>query len=194
MRASLFYFSLYIGCCFLIIIHVSSTIQQEESKVLGELLESVHALKMQDMNSEIEIRTLIKRIEIIKKEIDEQNKQILSMEEKINEPSTIAILKVGHLPEMNILSARSNSGSIYGFDPMEIFSKSVLDVFYPTENLRKSIELKIKRLKDLNEEGMVDKFKSTIQTFSGDIVFVKVTVLKLSDGFLITTGEEQDAR
>jgi len=193
MRASLFYFSLYIGCCFLIIIHVSSTIQQEESKVLGELLESVHALKMQDMNSEIEIRTLIKRIEIIKKEIDEQNKQILSMEEKINEPSTIAILKVGHLPEMNILSARSNSGSIYGFDPMEIFSKSVLDVFYPTENLRKSIELKIKRLKDLNEEGMVDKFKSTIQTFYGELVIVKVTVLKLSDGFLITTGEEQDA-
>lgn len=193
MRASLFYFSLYVGCCFLVIIHVSSTIQQEESKVLGELLESVHALKMQDMNSEIEIRTLIKRLEIINKDINKQNKQILSMEEKINKPSTIAILKVGHLPEMNILSARSNSGSIYGFDPMEICARSVLDVFYPTENLRKSIELKIKRLKDLNEEGMVDKFKSTIQTFYGELVIVKVTVLKLSDGFLITTGEEQDA-
>jgi len=193
MRASLFYFSLYIGCCFLVIIHVSSTIQQEESKVLGELLESVHALKMQDVNSEIDIRTLIKRLEIINKDINKQNKQILSMEEKINKPSTIAILKVGHLPEMNILSARSNSGSIYGFDPMEICARSVLDVFYPTENLRKSIELKIKRLKDLNEEGMVDKFKSTIQTFYGELVIVKVTVLKLSDGFLITTGEEQDA-
>ena len=193
MRASLFYFSLYVGCCFLVIIHVSSTIQQEESKVLGELLESVHALKMQDVNSEIDIRTLIKRLEIINKDINKQNKQILSMEEKINKPSTIAILKVGHLPEMNILSARSNSGSIYGFDPMEICARSVLDVFYPTENLRKSIELKIKRLKDLNEEGMVDKFKSTIQTFYGELVIVKVTVLKLSDGFLITTGEEQDA-
>lgn len=193
MRASLFYFSLYVGCCFLVIIHVSSTIQQEESKVLGDLLESVHALKMQDVNSEIDIRTLIKRLEIINKDINKQNKQILSMEEKINKPSTIAILKVGHLPEMNILSARSNSGSIYGFDPMEICARSVLDVFYPTENLRKSIELKIKRLKDLNEEGMVDKFKSTIQTFYGELVIVKVTVLKLSDGFLITTGEEQDA-
>lgn len=192
MRASLFYFSLYIGCCFLIIIHVSSTMRKQEGLVLEELLESVHTLKMQDMNSQIEIRTFIKRIEIITKEIDKQNKQILTIEQKINRPSTIAILKVGHLPEMNILSARSNSGSIYGFDPMEIFSKSVLDVFYPTENLRRSIELKIKRLRDLNEEGMVDKFKSTIQTLSGELVIVKVTVLKLSDGFLITTGEEKD--
>jgi len=40
---------------------------------------------------------------------------------------------------------------------------------------------------------MVDKFKSTIQTLSGELVIVKVTVLKLSDGFLITTGEEKDA-
>jgi hypothetical protein len=167
--------------------------QKQEGLVLGELLESVHSLKMQGMNSEIEIRTFIKRIEIITKEIDKQNRKILIMEEKINIPSAITILKVGHLPEMNILSARSNSGDIYGFDPMEIFSKSVLDVFYPTENLRKSIELKIKRLKDLNEEGMVDKFNSTIQAFSGELVTIRVTVLKLSDGFLITAGEEKDA-
>jgi hypothetical protein len=148
---------------------------------------------MQNMSSEIEIRTFINRIDILNGEIVKQNQRIMSIQESMDRPVPIAILKVGHLPEMKILSARSNSGDIYGFDPLGIISKSVLDVFYPTENLRKNIELKIKRLRDLNEEGMVDKFKSTIQTLSGEMIIIKVTVLKLSDGFLITAGDQTDA-
>lgn len=189
MRAFLCFVFIYMVCVLFVVIDTTSSFMSKENHVIKNLLESVHSLKVKNIKLETETRTLSKTVDLIRQNYEKQN-QILK---EIKQSDPIVILELGHLPDMKIISGRSNSsdGTIYGFKVSEILSKSVLDVFYPTKELRTKIKLKIDRLKDLNEEGMVDRFNSTIQTFLGKLVVVRVVVLKTSEGFLVTTGENK---
>ena len=160
-----------------------------KNNLTENLIDSVHLLKIKNIKLETQIKLLSKSIDMVKQKCENQH-EILT---EVKHADPIVILELGHLPDLKIISGRSNSsdGTIYGFKISEIKSQSVLDIFYPTKELRTKIELKIDRLKDLNEEGMVDRFDSTIQTFGGNLVVVSVIVLKTSDGFLVTTGENK---
>lgn len=190
MRALLFCSFIFMGFGFFIMVNAVPSFIFSKNDLTENLIDSVHLLKIKNIKLETQIKLLSKSIDMIKQKCENQHEILTG----VKHPDPIVILELGDLPDLKIISGRSNSsdGTIYGFKISEIKSKSALDIFYPTKELRIKIDLKIDRLKDLNEEGMVDRFDSTIQTFGGNLVAVSIIVLKTSDGFLVTTGENKN--
>jgi len=163
---------------------------------MEEMLNSINLTKLREVRVDVELRSILSDIKSSEETTKKHRESIKLLSEQIanfnkteDKANDIVMIKTGVEPDMVIVAAKSNKDHIYGFEASEIIGRPILDVFFPGEDLRSKIEARIKTIRKLPPSSY-DRFQATIAEKSGKMRALRIHLLALSDGFLITTEEK----